>query len=327
MRATPKPELKPLVVLALGGNALLRRGEPLDADHQRRNIETAAEAIATLDSEFHLVVTHGNGPQVGLLALQSEAIPRSDPFPLDVLGAESEGMIGYLIEQALGNHLGDAIGTRPAPTPIGTLLTQVVVDPDDPAFGAPTKPIGPVYDEANAKQLAEQRGWTVARDGDHFRQVVASPQPLEIVEIETIRILLAGGVIVVCGGGGGIPVVESSQGLIGVEAVIDKDLSAALLAQELNAAMLVMVTDVPAVEARWGHPDSYPIHLAHPHELREMAFAAGSMAPKVAAACRFVDQTGNTAVIGALDQIGKLVHGQAGTVVTPRASAVVGTNG
>ena len=311
------PNRKPLVVIALGGNALLRRGERLDSDHQRRNIETAAAAIAALENEYRLVITHGNGPQVGLLALQSEAVPGTEPFPLDVLGAESEGMIGYLIEQALGNHL----GTRP----IGTLLTQVIVDPNDPAFNTPTKPIGPVYDEATATRLAEQRGWTVAADGDHFRRVVASPAPRKIVELETLRILLDAGVTVICGGGGGIPVVESSQGLVGVEAVIDKDLSAALLAEELDADMLIIVTDVTAVEAQRGTPDAYDIHAVHPHELREMDFAAGSMAPKVDAACRFVERTNRPAVIGALRQIDELVHGRSGTVVTPRASSVAGS--
>jgi carbamate kinase len=304
---------RPLIVIALGGNALLRRGEPLDAEHQRRNIAVAARAIAALVPEYRLVITHGNGPQVGLLALQSEAVPGSAPFPLDVLGAESEGMIGYLIEQALGDHLD--------PSSIATLLTQTVVDPDDPAFSAPTKPIGPTYTQAAAQQLATERGWTVAADGGYFRRVVASPEPLEIVELHTIKILLAAGVIVICGGGGGIPVITAGAGHSGVEAVIDKDLSTSLLARRLGADMLVMVTDVEVVEANWGTPAAYPIHAAHPQELRELAFATGSMAPKVEAACRFTEATGAVAAIGSLNHIGELVHGRTGTLISATAAA------
>ncbi len=311
------PRERPLVVLALGGNALLRRGEPMDAEHQRRNVGVAAEAIAALDRDYRIVITHGNGPQVGLLALQAEAMPDSEPYPLDVLGAESEGMIGYLIEQALGNHLGDR--------PIATLLTQVVVDADDPAFDNPTKPIGPIYDEATAHKVAKARGWAVAADGASFRRVVPSPQPLQVVEIETIRILLDAGVVVVCAGGGGIPVVADETGRHGVEAVIDKDLSAALLAEELDADELVMVTDVDVVQAGWGTACAYPIHTAHPDELRDLQFAAGSMAPKVEAACRFVERTGHAAVIGSLDEIGSLVRQRAGTVVTGHPVSIITT--
>jgi carbamate kinase len=299
---------RPLVVIALGGNALLRRGEPMDAEHQRKNIDVAARAIARLDPGYRVVITHGNGPQVGLLALQAEAMPDTSPYPLDVLGAESDGMIGYLIAQALGNHLSHR--------QIGTLLTQVVVDADDPAFEAPTKPIGPIYDEAAARRIAHERGWTVAPDGPNFRRVVPSPQPRAVVEIDTIRILLEADVIVVCVGGGGIPVVADGSGLRGVEAVVDKDLSAALLAQQLDADTLVLVTDVDAVQAGWGTPEAYPIRHAHPEQLRDLQFAAGSMAPKVEAACRFVEATSHAAVIGSLDQIGKLVTQSAGTIVT-----------
>ena len=299
---------RPLVVLALGGNALLRRGEPMDAENQRRNVDIAAQAISALDRDYQVVITHGNGPQVGLLALQAEAVQDSKPYPLDVLGAESEGMIGYLIEQALGNHLEHR--------PIATLLTQVVVDADDPAFDNPTKPIGPIYDEATARKIADERGWTVAADGANFRRVVPSPQPREVVEIDTIRILLDAGVIVVCAGGGGIPVVAGETGRHGVEAVIDKDLSAALLAEKLDADELVMITDVDVVQAGWGTALAHPIYTARPDELRALQFAAGSMAPKVDAACRFVERTGHAAVIGSLDEIGSLVRQRAGTVVT-----------
>jgi carbamate kinase len=230
---------RPLVVVALGGNALLRRGQPLDADVQRANISIAAEAVAAVAAEHRVVLTHGNGPQVGLLALQNEASPEVPPYPLDVLGAESEGMVGYLLEQELGRHL--------ASERLATLLTQVVVDPADPAFAHPTKPVGPTYDEAEATRMAEARGWRVAPDGDRWRRVVPSPIPLRIVELATIRILVEHDVLVTCTGGGGIPVVPDGLGLRGVEAVIDKDRSAALLAEALGADGLLLLTDVDAV--------------------------------------------------------------------------------
>jgi carbamate kinase len=296
------------VVVALGGNALLRRGEPPDVARQRTNVEGAAAALAAVAHGRRLVITHGNGPQVGVLALQSEA--SDTPSPLDVLGAETEGMIGYLIEQALGNRLPGR--------PVATLLTQVVVDAADPAFRAPTKPIGPIYPEAEARRLASERGWTVAPDGTSFRRVVASPQPLDIVELSTIRLLLEAGVTVVCAGGGGVPVVADAAGsLHGVEAVIDKDLSAALLAERLDAAMLVMLTDVAAVQRGFGTPAAEPIHEIHPGALRELRFAAGSMGPKVEAACRFVEATGGTAAIGSLAEAEAVVRGESGTRIVP----------
>jgi carbamate kinase len=307
---------RPLIVLALGGNALLRRGEPLDVGHQRRNIESAAEAIAGLANRFRIVVTHGNGPQVGLLALQAEAYTGTTPYPLDVLGAESEGMIGYLLAQAMGNRLAGA--------PVATLLTQVAVDPADPAFSAPSKPIGPVYAEAEARRLAAERGWTVAPDGSSFRRVVPSPEPRDVIELATIRLLLDAGVIVICAGGGGIPVVADATGrLHGIEGVIDKDLSAALLAGLLGADTLAMLTDVDAVVEGWGTPDAHPIARARPEELRRMHFASGSMAPKIEAACRFAEKTGGTAAIGSLAELAALVDGRAGTTIAA-AAAVVG---
>jgi len=299
---------RPLVVVALGGNALLRRGDSPDVARQRENVEVAADALVELTRGRRLVITHGNGPQVGVLALQSEA--SETPSPLDVLGAETEGMIGYLIEQALGNRLPDRS--------VATLLTQVVVAADDPAFGAPTKPIGPIYPEAEARALARERGWTVAPDGTSFRRVVASPQPLDVVELRTIQLLLDAGVTVVCAGGGGVPVVADADGrLHGVEAVIDKDLSAALLAERLGASMLVMLTDVDAVVSGWGTPDAEPIHEAEPQVLRTMQFASGSMGPKVEAACRFVERTGGTAAIGSLANAAAVVSGETGTHVSP----------
>ncbi|HEX2376670.1 MAG TPA: carbamate kinase [Gaiellales bacterium] len=300
--------MKPLAVVALGGNALLRRGEPAEASHQQANVRTAAASLAVLGETHRLVVTHGNGPQVGLLALQAEAYDDVRPYPLDVLGAETEGMIGYLLDQALLNVLPE--GSR-----VATLLTQTVVDPADPAFAVPSKPIGPVYEPAEGERLARERGWTVRPDGPYVRRVVASPQPADIVEIETIRLLLDAGVLVVCAGGGGIPVTSSGAGLAGVEAVVDKDLSAALLAEKIGADFLLMLTDVPEVQAGWGTPEARSIRLASPQELRGMDFAAGSMGPKVEAACRFAERTGGRAGIGRLDQAAAILRGEAGTIV------------
>jgi carbamate kinase len=297
------------VVAALGGNALLRRGEPPEAATQRRHVAEAVRALAALAGTDELVVTHGNGPQVGLLALQAAAYRDVLPYPLDVLGAESEGMIGYLLEQALRNELPGR--------PVATLLTQIVVDPKDQAFSRPSKPIGPVYSEADARRLAAERGWTIAPDGESFRRVVASPEPLQVVELEAIRLLVAAGVLVICAGGGGIPVIVDDAGaLFGVEAVIDKDLSAALLAQLLEADALLMLTDVAAVERGWGTSEAAPIRQATPAELRTLSFASGSMAPKVEAACRFVEAGGRLAAIGALDDAAAILRGEAGTVVT-----------
>jgi len=298
------------LVVALGGNALLRRGEPLTADVQRRHAAEAMEAVAALAAEHDVVLTHGNGPQVGLLALQAAAYSDVSPYPLDILGAESEGMIGYVLEQELRNRL-------PGRTAV-TVLTQVVVDPADPAFAAPTKPIGPIYTEEQARRLEQELGWTTARDGEHFRRVVPSPEPLEIVELSAIRMLVEAGAVVVCTGGGGIPVTMSGSGLLrGVEAVIDKDLAAALLARRLGADFLLMLTDVPAVMRGWGTQQAQAIARATSLELRELEFASGSMGPKVEAACRFVEATGATAAIGALEDALRIVAGDAGTIVTP----------
>jgi carbamate kinase len=301
------------LVVALGGNALLRRGEPLTADIQRQHAGEAMAAVAELAGVHDVVLTHGNGPQVGLLALQASAYADVPPYPLDVLGAESEGMIGYVLEQELGNRL-------PGRTAV-TVLTQVVVDADDPAFHTPTKPIGPVYTEEQARRLERERGWSIAADGSHFRRVVASPEPLRIVEIAAIRMLVDAGAIVVCTGGGGIPVTMNGGGILrGVEAVIDKDLAGELLARSLEADFLLMLTDVPAVMRRWGSDDAAPIGRTTPAELRSLEFASGSMGPKVTAACRFVEATGGTAAIGALEDAARIVAGAAGTVVMPDAA-------
>jgi carbamate kinase len=296
------------VVAALGGNALLRRGEPAEAELQRRHVAEAARILADLAREHELIVTHGNGPQVGLLALQSTAYTDVTPYPFDVLGAESEGMIGYLLEQALRNELP---GRQ-----VAALLTQVLVDRADPAFAAPTKPIGPVYDEATAHRLACDRGWTVKRDGDSWRRVVPSPQPQSIVELETIKTLVDLGAIVICAGGGGIPVVKNGTGrLHGVEAVIDKDLSAALLALELDADALLLLTDVDGIQLDYGTPAARRVREATPDQLAALDLPAGSMGPKAEAARRFVESHGQVAVIASLDRARAALDGHAGTTV------------
>jgi carbamate kinase len=303
------------IVIALGGNALLQRGEPMTAANQRANIRTAAEMIAQVVPGNEVVVAHGNGPQVGLLALQSAAYQAVAPYPLDVLGAQTEAMIGYVIEQELGNLL-------PFETPLATVLTMIEVDPQDPAFQHPTKPIGPVYDRWTAEQRAREDGWAIAPDGDGYRRVVASPEPRRIFELRPIRQLIEMGTVVICAGGGGIPTVYDEHGwLHGVEAVIDKDLASALLARELGADLLVIATDVDGVYADWGTPEQRRLEQVTPEELEPMTLPAGSMGPKVRAACRFVRETGHEAVIGSLADIADLVDGQAGTRVRPAMMA------
>jgi carbamate kinase len=299
------------VVVALGGNALLHRGERPDAEPQRLNVLRAVESLAPLAAEHELILTHGNGPQVGVLAMESAADPLlSRPFPLDPLGAETQGLIGYWLAQGLRNELPDR--------EVAALLTQCVVRADDPAFGRPTKFVGPVYGEPEARRLADERGWVVAADGDRWRRVVPSPEPRAIVEAEVVRMLTDRGVVVICAGGGGIPVLRLADGrLEGVEAVIDKDLTAALLAETVHADALLLLTDVEAVETDFGRPGSTPIRIATVGELRGRRFPDGSMGPKVEAACRFAERTGGLAAIGALTHAVALLAGTAGTRVTP----------
>lgn len=298
------------IVIALGGNALLMRGEPLEADVQRANVAHAAEVVASLARKHTVVVTHGNSPQVALLALQSEAYGAVHPYPLDILGAQSEGMIGYLIELELESRL--------PKQQVVTLLTQIEVNPNDPAFRNPSKPIGPSYSEQDAKRLARERGWSVAPDGKKWRRVVPSPEPIRIRELAAIRLLVAAGAVVVCAGGGGIPVVASPAGVVsGVEAVIDKDLAAALLAHQLGADALLLLTDVDAVYLNWGSPQPLALHDALPEDLRQHAFAADSMKPKVEAACRFVEAGGKLAGIGRLEDAASILEGLRGTIVRP----------
>ena len=304
------------IVIALGGNALLRRGEPLTAENQRSNIRTAAEALAPIAREHELVISHGNGPQVGLLALQNAAYKADEAYPLDILDAETEGMIGYMIEQELDNLL-------PAERRCAVLLTQIEVDQNDPAFTHPTKPVGPVYNEHEAQSLASSRGWSIATDGEGYRRVVPSPRPMRILEMGIIELLVSQGIIVICAGGGGIPVVLREDGtLTGVEAVIDKDLASALLAQELKADALLMLTDVDAVYRDWGKPEACPIRRLSPQAMKELILEPGTMAPKVEAAIEFVEKTSGIAGIGALKDAEAIINGEAGTMVTREAEEI-----
>jgi len=295
-------------VVALGGNALLRRGEPVDAASQVRSAVAAARVIGRAARRWRLAITHGNGPQVGLLTLMNESYADGEPYPLDVLDAETAGQIGYMLELQLDNFVDhqDTVA----------VITRVVVDEHDPAFTSPTKFIGLLYDEATARRLAGQRGWIVRPDGDGWRRVVPSPEPQRIVQLGAIRDLLAAGFLVVSTGGGGVPVVEEADGRQrGVEAVVDKDLASALLATELSADLVVFATDVDAVYTGFGTQRQRAITKATPAGLRQLEFAAGSMAPKVDAACRFVERRGGRAAIGSLAQLPHLLDGTSGTQV------------
>ena len=306
------------IVIALGGNALLRRGDPMTMQVQRRNVRIAAEAIVPLAAEHSIVVVHGNGPQVGLLSLQAESYQGAEPYPLDVLDAGTQGMIGYLIQQELRSLL-------PPVSQVVTLLTMVMVDADDPAFASPVKFVGPLYDKDAADKLAAEKDWTFRQDGSAWRRVVPSPEPRQILEIQPITWLLERGAVVICAGGGGIPTVSSSSApgaLAGVEAVIDKDLASELLAEDVNAGLFLMATDVDGVYLDWGTPRQRRLDRVTPEELAGYQFAAGSMGPKVEAAARFVAKTGGRAAIGALADIAGIIAGTAGTnVVTHRAQA------
>ena len=332
------------LVVALGGNALLRRGQALTSANQLENIRRAAAQLARVASSHEMVLTHGNGPQVGLLALQSAAYASGnaalESYPLDVLGAQTDGMIGYLLEQELANLL-------PASRTVTTLLTRVEVDPRDPAFEHPTKPIGPVYSQSESQRIGAERHWAMAPDGTGFRRVVASPQPLRVFGLAAIRWLLERGALVIAAGGGGIPVAHGPTGppqgriprcaarrlpdehdgqghepsaLHGIEAVIDKDLCSGLLARELQADCLVIATDVKAVSINWGLPGERAVGKVTPQALMRQSFPAGTMGPKVEAACCFVLATGHRAVIGSLDEIEAMIAGDAGTQVCTAAA-------
>jgi carbamate kinase len=303
------------IVVALGGNALLRRGQPMTADAQRANVRVAAQQLAPIAEGNELVISHGNGPQVGLLALQAAAYEEVEAYPLDVLGAQTEGMIGYMIEQELGNIL-------PFDRPFASILTMIEVDPDDPAFADPTKFIGPVYSKEEAEALAAAKGWQIKPDGDKWRRVVASPLPKRIFEIRPITWLLEKGAVVICTGGGGIPTMyePGTKTLVGAEVVIDKDRASALLAQQLEADLFVMATDVDAVYTGFGTPEQRAIGHTTPSALEALDLPAGSMGPKVDAATGFVRSTGRRAAIGTLAELRGVIAGTAGTQVEPEAA-------
>ncbi len=307
------------IVIALGGNALLKRGEPLESEVQHQNVARAATVVAAIARNHKVIVTHGNGPQVGLLAMQAESYPAVRPYPLDMLGAESEGMIGYLIERELrsllpGRH-------------IVTLLTQTEVSRNDAAFRHPAKPIGPGFEQEEAERLADARNWKIAQDGVKWRRVVPSPEPLRILELPAIKLLLDVGVLVVCAGGGGIPVTVSPTGAVrGVEAIIDKDLAASLLAHQVGADALLLLTDVGAVYSNWKQKNAQPIDETSPAELRQQTFAPGSMRPKVEAACRFIESGGSFAGIGLIEEATAILLGQRGTRVRRPESTLDFTN-
>lgn len=296
------------IVVALGGNALLERGEKPDASIQRHHVQRAARALAPVAAEHDLIICHGNGPQIGLLALESAADPDlSEPYPLDVLNGQTQGMIGYWLAQELRN--------AGVARPIATIVTQVVVDPADPAFGAPTKFIGPIYTEHQARRVARRHGWQVAQDGTHWRRVVPSPKPVRVVEQAAARQMLQMHAVTICGGGGGIPVIATEGGLVGVEAVVDKDATAAMLAIEFAADRLLILTDVSAVMRDYGTPHQEPIAQITLSELDGSTFPAGSMGPKIAAARDFVMSTGHRCAIGALGHVESLLDGTGGTQI------------
>ncbi|MET3134935.1 carbamate kinase [Oxalobacteraceae bacterium GrIS 1.11] len=305
------------IVVALGGNALLKRGAPMTPDEQRRSVRLASAQLAIAAAGHSLAIVHGNGPQVGLLALHNEALPAAERFPLDQLGAQTEGMIGYVLEQELRNAL-------PGRRSVASLLSMTEVAADDPAFAHPDKPVGAMYNAQEAAVATREHGWTMAADGAAYRRVVPSPWPLRLLEIDAVQCLLAHGSVVICAGGGGIPVLVDADGrLRGVEAVIDKDRSAALLARAIQADQLLIATDVAGIMLDWGTPAARLIRRAHPDALDALTFAAGSMAPKVAAACEFARRTGREAVIGALGDIADMLAGRAGTVISCAQAGMV----
>jgi carbamate kinase len=301
------------VIVALGGNAVLRRSQRADVEPQIANVAQAAKTLAKLAEKHELIITHGNGPQVGLLALESANDPRlTRPYPFDTLGAETQGMIGYWMLQALQNALP---GRQ-----VLAMVTQTLVSAVDPAFENPTKFVGPVYDQDEAMKLAKEYGWTVAADGHDWRRVVPSPTPQRVVETRLISKMVREGVVVICAGGGGIPVIRDEHGrLSGVEAVIDKDSTASMLAEALECDAFLILTDVPRVLKDFGTERQSELANTTPHELRALDFPAGSMGPKVEAVCRFVETTGDMAAIGELGQAEQILEGTAGTIVTPNA--------
>lgn len=294
-------------VIALGGNALLRRGQKMTVENQRENIRTVASGIARLAGEHDIILTHGNGPQVGLIALQNATYRAVEGYPMDVLDAESEGMIGYLLETELRNNL-------PTERDVATLLTEVEVGFDDPAFKHPTKPIGPQYSDDEARILQAKWGWSMVDDGGKKRRVVPSPLPKRILQQRSIETLSASGTIVIAVGGGGIPVTkDKNDKWRGVEAVIDKDRASAVLARDVNADGLILLTDVNAVMLNFGTPQQQAIRHVKPGTLNPTDFAAGSMGPKIEAANSFAATKKGFAAIGALEDLEQIIRNKAGT--------------
>ncbi|EPN6629198.1 carbamate kinase [Raoultella ornithinolytica] len=306
--------MKKTIVIALGGNALLARGEALSAENQYRNIAQIADVVASLSQEYQVVIVHGNGPQVGLLALQNQAYSDSPAWPLDVLVAETQGMLGYMIAQVLGSRAGIS--------PVVTLLTRVEVDAADPAFRQPGKYIGPVWAAEEQSALEARYGWQMKKDGDYVRRVVPSPRPQKILERQAISQLLADGNVVICAGGGGTPVVEENGSYQGMEAVVDKDLAASVLAQSLQAEALLILTEADAVYLDWGTPKARALRTATVDDLRPLAVPDGAMGPKAEAAIQFVEMTGHPAYIGALRDAPAILRGEKGTLIAPAAVCV-----
>ena len=306
--------MKKTIVIALGGNALLARGEALSAENQYRNIAQIADVVASLSQEYQVVIVHGNGPQVGLLALQNQAYSDSPAWPLDVLVAETQGMLGYMIAQVLGSRAGIP--------PVVTLLTRVEVDAADPAFRQPGKYIGPVWAAEEQSALEARYGWQMKKDGDYVRRVVPSPRPQKILERQAISQLLADGNVVICAGGGGTPVVEENGSYQGMEAVVDKDLAASVLAQSLQAEALLILTEADAVYLDWGTLKARALRTATVDDLRPLAVPDGAMGPKAEAAIQFVEMTGHPAYIGALRDAPAILRGEKGTLIAPAAVCV-----
>lgn len=296
---------KPIIVVAVGGNALLQRGEVMSCENQKKSIAQTAGSLAELSKDYRLVVVHGNGPQVGLLSLQNNAYKDCPPYPFDVLGAETQGMIGYLIQQGLNAAIKDRFTT--------TILTRIVIDENDPAIADPTKFIGPIYTEEQAKQLAEANQWIVKPDGVHWRRVVPSPSPKEVLEIKAIKDLLEKEHLIICGGGGGAPVVEKDGAYVGFEAVIDKDMTAALIAEEIGAQHLLILTDGSHVCLDWGTPKEEKLENVSVEQMKKYTFPAGSMGPKVDACCQFVEKTKQHGHIGDLSSALEIIKGKTGT--------------
>ncbi|MFZ3511559.1 carbamate kinase [Vibrio harveyi] len=300
---------KPIIVVAVGGNALLQRGEVMSCENQQKSIAQTATSLAELSKNYRLVIVHGNGPQVGLLSLQNNAYKDCPPYPFDVLGAETQGMIGYLIQQGLNAAIEDRYTT--------TILTRIVVDENDPAVADPSKFIGPVYTEEQAKQLAEANHWVVKPDGSHWRRVVPSPKPQEILEIKAIKDLLEKEHLIICGGGGGAPVIEKDGAYVGFEAVIDKDMTAALIAEQIGAEHLLILTDGSHVCLNWGTPQEQKLENVTIEQMKQYSFPAGSMGPKVDACCQFVEKTGQSGHIGDLSFALEIIEGKSGTHIQP----------